>query len=60
MLETGMKHIPTEVCTLHILFGINIFLANKQLVWCSFISTDFRKCVYATGKNMTGREVAYY
>jgi hypothetical protein len=31
MLETGMKHIPTEVCILHILFGIITFLANKQL-----------------------------
>jgi hypothetical protein len=32
MLETGMKHIPTEVYILHILFGIITFLANKQLI----------------------------
>jgi hypothetical protein len=52
MLETGMKHIPTEVCIPTILFEIITFLANKQLVWCSFISTVFRQFVYATGKNL--------
>jgi hypothetical protein len=31
MLETGMKHIPTEVCVLFY-FGIITFLANKQLI----------------------------
>jgi hypothetical protein len=33
MFETGMKHIPTEVCTLYtILFEIVTFLANNQLI----------------------------
>jgi hypothetical protein len=33
MLETGMKHIPTEVCTYTtILFGIITFFANRQLI----------------------------
>jgi hypothetical protein len=51
MLETGMKHIPTDVCILSF-FGIITFLANNQLVWCSFISTVFRQFMYATGKNL--------
>jgi hypothetical protein len=32
MLETGMKHIPTEVCIPTILLGIITFSANRQLI----------------------------
>jgi hypothetical protein len=37
MLETGMKHIPTQVTISTVLFGIITFLANKQFDVVSFL-----------------------